>query len=130
MKRVVVTTTAVILAGMWLVPWPWIFGPMMKPSLRGEVPADELEFASQVAAILAVYPALLILIIIFVTASIIMHRRAAKTKMDGSAPLPRAASSQLSAAEGRERERRKRKAEAAGDLLLTLAFIDADKNRK
>lgn len=130
MKKLLKTIVALVLIGMWFVPWPEIFGPMMEPHLRGEVPAEELEYMSQLAVGLIVYPAMFVLIIILATVAFIKEKRAPKAPSRGPAPPPRATADQLTAAERRQREKKRKQAEAAGDLLLTLAFIDADKKRK
>ena len=127
MKRFLVTAITIILASMWLVPWPWILGPMMRPHLRGEVPPEDLRFMSELAVVFTVYPVLLILIITFVTAAVIMHKRAAKEHDRGVKPTPRATAEQLTAAERRERERRRRHAQAGGDIAMALMLMEDKK---
>lgn len=130
MKNLVI----VILALVIMVPWPIWAGPMMSPYLQPALSPDEAATAAPVLSAFVIYPVLLVLFGIAVRLLDAVEEHVGKTSGQYSLRPPAGVDTMHTTAHSAESERKREKsreqAEAAGDLLLTLAFIDADKKRK
>lgn len=105
------------------VPALPIFGMLYLWALQ-DLPPEE---SAMVAGVYTV-PIYLVAVIIF--AVWYSRRRKAILAQGPHAAQPPAQMQSISEQDDKKRRKQRRQAEAAGDLLLTLAYIDADKKRK
>lgn len=120
----------IILIGLVVVPWPWLGVPLLAPHLQGTMPPEQIEFMAPIMLAWAVYPLIGLVALITLGPMASRGKKRARARKEGRVTPGHGSLAPPTDAERREREKRRRKAQDVGDLLMVLAFIDADRNRK
>lgn len=121
--KILLIIVLVVFPPALLIPALPLFGLIYLWHLQDWPPAE----AAMIATVYTI-PFYLIAVAVF---SVWCSRRRKVTQTDTAHSAPSYPQQKsLSEQDERKQRKRRRQAEAAGDLLVTLAFIDADKNRK
>lgn len=120
--KITLIAILVVFPPAFLIPALPIFGLLYLWALQ-DFPPTEAAMAATVYTI----PLYIVAVVLFV---VWYRRRASRPRGREHSPAPPLQADSVAELDERGRRKRRRQAEAAGDLLLALAFIDADKNRK